>query len=288
MLQPVLAPAVVVGGPAGGVLVISDVILEAIMGVLMRQAAANIAGEVVTQTVTNQIGQEVTKQVLTQAVTNQIEQEVAKQVVTQAVTNQIEQEVAKQVVTQTASLWLEAIPYIGWGITAVSLTYAGITILKTIKEGQEVKALLSKPDELTLEKVPAKYLDTAMAAVFVKVHGFNNPKGSSAFNQKLSQIRQAYYGNCSCKLTCACGPPCNCQSRKDEDTPITDGDKFDKIRPNGRGNAYRNNSTGEIFAEDTMHGDHYDVYKNLDEFKKKAKKALRKVFWNGFWNKDCC
>jgi len=256
--------------PVGGALVIADVIFEALMGVLLLQTGGNIAGGVVTQTVTNQI-----------------EQEVTKQVIKQAVTNQVEQEVAKQVVTQTTSLWLKAIPWIGWGITAVSFTYVVIKIITKIKEGQEFKALLSKPGELTLEKVPAKHLDTVIAAVFVKIHGSNNPKSSSAFNLKVSEKMQKY-GTCLCKPPCPCVPPCKCQSRRDEDTPVFDGDKFDLPTPNDRGKAYRNKKTREMFAEDTVHGDHYDVYKNLDEFKKKNKKPRRTVYFNGFLKDHCC
>ena len=49
------------------------------------------------------------------------------------------------------------------------------------------------------------------------------------------------------------------------DTPMTDPDSFTEKMKNGNGAAYVHKN-GMVFAEDTAHCNHYDVYKNKGDF----------------------
>ena len=47
---------------------------------------------------------------------------------------------------------------------------------------------------------------------------------------------------------------------------MTNKDLFHDKMKNGNGAAFVNKMTGQVFAEDTAHCDHYDVYKNKGDF----------------------
>ena len=50
------------------------------------------------------------------------------------------------------------------------------------------------------------------------------------------------------------------------ETPMTDPKSFGDKMKNGNGAAYVHKSTGQVFAEDTAHCHHYDIYKNKGDF----------------------
>ena len=70
------------------------------------------------------------------------------------------------------------------------------------------------------------------------------------------------------------------------ETPLTDPDAFEKVGQNGNGSAYAHKASGRVFAEDTAHCHHYDIYKNRGDFQSN-KSAIDTIRYNGYRH-GCC